>query len=134
MATGFNLWSASKCRATPQVALAAGGWLALVLEFVDERDALLGEVWVEVKVGPGQMKYYDDQARLQHPEPRLISLAPEQLEPEFSNVTWQLLYQCARRGSEEQGSWQQHPAWMDFCRFLEEQGVASDALGPLTDR
>jgi hypothetical protein len=153
-AAELNLGTATSCRPSTQVALPGGGWLDLVIEILDGHERVIGEVWVEVKIdapesGLGQLPYYQECAQkraLERGYPVwLVTLARHALPglndrlqalrlPPVPNVSWNVLYQCARHGRPDRRSWKQHASWQDLGTFLEEQNVANDALGPISDR
>jgi hypothetical protein len=133
------LRNAAGIRASTQVALLGGGWLDLVLEVL-HGGRVTAEVWVEVKIeapesGSGQLKYYQYHADRQSPPAWLLTLAPEALPgTTVPNLSWNVLYQCARHGQYDHRSWMEHATWKDLGTFLEEQNVANDALGEISDR
>ncbi len=109
-----------------------GGFLDLVLEVIDETGAARGAVWVEVKIGaPESGDQLDGYRRAASARPRptwVVTLAGAAVRQDVPNLSWMDLYQRARRTPGE------HRSWRDLRMFLEEQMVASDALGPMTDR
>ena len=132
-AAALGLRTAADCRPSTQVALPGGGRLDLVLEIVDGRDRVIGEVWIEVKIsapesGPDQHTYYQRRADQRDHPVWLLTLAPAPLRTTIQNLTWNELYRAARHRDAE------HPSWRDLRAFLEEQNVANDALGPISDR
>jgi len=58
----------------------------------------------------------------------LITLGPNPLRDDVPHLPWMDLYQAARTTRPEPA------AWADLRRFLEEQMIANDALGPISDR
>jgi hypothetical protein len=125
------------------VALLGGGRLDLVLEVLGERRRVIGEVWVEVKIdapesGPGRLHYYQECAQQRTVERDypvwLVTLARDALPgTNVPNLSWNVLYQCAKHGPPEDQPWVEHRSWKNLRTFLEEQSVANDALGPISD-
>jgi hypothetical protein len=142
-AVELNLRMATGCQVSTQVALLGGGWLDLVLEVLDARRRVIGEVWVEDKIdapesGLGQLRYYQECAQRRALERGyavwLVTLSRDALPgTNVPNLSWNVLYQCARHGRSDRRSWKQHASWQDLGTFLEEQNVANDALGPISD-
>jgi hypothetical protein len=138
VADKLNLKIDVRCRPRTQVALRGGGWLDLVLEIVDDHRPPT-EVWVEVKIhapesGPRQLEYYQARAAKNSPIAWLVTLRHAPLHDTVPNLTWNDLYQVAKHGPPGQKDWQEHESWKDLRDFLEEQDVAHDALGPISDR
>ncbi len=108
-----------------------GGFLDLVLEAMSDVGTAVGEVWIEVKIGApesgNQIAAYLDKASGRATPTWLVTLGPAPLRDTVAHVSWMSLYQAARRTTPEHGSWR------DLRMFLEEQMVASDALGPISD-
>ena len=128
--------NASILRPATQVALPRGR-LDLVLYVVDALGRITGEVWIEVKINAPesgqQLDYYQQCAG---PSVWLLTLAhtpPRPDMPDLDNLTWNELYQSARHGRAAPASWAAGSRWRDLGTFLEEQNVADDALGPISD-
>jgi hypothetical protein len=136
-ATSLSLRT-STCRPSTQVALPGGGWLDLVLEVLDEGGRVVGEVWIEVKIDApesGQQLDGYRQRALEHTcDVWLVTLARTPLRDTVPNLSWNELYRSARYGRTDHSSWGEHRNWRDLGAFLEEQNVAHNALGPISDR
>lgn len=118
-------------RPSTQVSLPQTGRIDLVLDVLRLRGGLIGSVWVEVKIGAPesgtQLDAYARRAQDSLQPIWLITLAHAPLRPSVRNLTWHRLYRCARHRR------QRHESWDDLLRFLEDQDVANDALGPISD-
>jgi hypothetical protein len=136
-AAGLSLRT-SICRPSTQMALPGGGWLDLVLEIFDDDHRVTAEVWVEVKIDAPesgqQLDYYQQRARDHVCPVWLVTLARSPLRDAVPNLSWNELYRAARHGQADHRSWVEHGSWRDLGAFLEEQNVAHDALGPISDR
>jgi hypothetical protein len=121
-----------------QVALPGGGWLDLVLEILDDDHRITAEVWVEVKIDAPesgqQLDFYQERAHGRACPVWLVTLARSPLRDAVPNLSWNELYRSARHGQSDHTSWVEHGSWRDLGAFLEEQNVAHDALGPISDR
>jgi len=137
-AKSLNLRAASGLRPSTQVALPGCGWLDLVIEILDRNRQVTGEIWVEVKISAresgSQLNCYQQRARARNPPAWLLTLAHHPLRATVPNLSWNELYHAARHGRGDHRSWKEHERWRDFGTFLEEQNVANDALGPISDR
>lgn len=114
-----------------QVALPEGGRLDLVLNVRSDRSAVLGAIWVEVKINASesglQLDVYNRVARKTVVPVWLVTLAHAPLRESVPNLTWYKLYRTVRHARRK------HSSWTDLLAFLEEQNVANDALGPISD-
>ena len=100
----FALGDVLALRPRTQVYISGGGFLDLVLDA------------------------YRREAKLHSRRVWLITLGPSPLRQDIPHLTWMDLYQAARTTRPEPAS------WVDLRKFLEEQMIANDAMGPISDR
>ncbi len=110
----------------------SAGFLDLVLAAMDAEEREVGRVWIEVKIdspfGDGQLRGYQQAAALERPRPWLVALSKARpIDGAAPWLAWMKLYQAARRTPDE------NPVWRDLRKFLEEQMIASNAFGPISD-
>ncbi len=131
-AAGIGLATAAGYRPRTQVSLPGGGRLDLAIEVLDEHGKVQAEVWVEIKIAAPesgrQLDAYEALSRGRGHPVWLVTLAPTRIRDTIKNLTWVELYQAARHPRAMQSTWR------DLLSFLEEQYVANDALGPISDR
>ena len=93
---------------------------------------MVGEVWLEVKVtapeSGDQLNAYRREAQQRVRPVWLLTVGPKRLRSDIPHLPWMDLYQTARLTRPEP------PAWADLRKFMEEQEMANDALGPISDR